>query len=154
MATTIGVFGDDEDARSAVDDLRQNGFPDSTIALSTRRGANRSSTSGTVTGVALGAIMGGVTGLALGAIGSPIPWLPGLIEAGPLTTTLLGIVLGAIIGGILGTLVDLGTPEPQAEEAGARVVVRVDTPTGAAVDQAADIMRRHRAMRLEQAPET
>jgi hypothetical protein len=159
--TVIGVFSGHAEARRAIEELRQAGFPgdrlgiigpdwrDRTRTVEDRTGlANDPTHTRWEEGTALGAAAGGATGLGLGiAVATGlIPPLGPVIAGGSLVALLASAGAGAAIGGVAGGLAGLGVPEDdarwgEAELNRGRVLVAV---RGAAeqADVARDVIRR------------
>lgn len=112
------------------------------------------SASGAATGAVTGGVVGGAAGLAASLMGLAIPGIGPIIAAGPIVATLSGAGVGAVAGGLIGGLTDMGVSETDAEyyaesvrRGGALVTVRADDERA---DRAADIMRDHGAIDIEQ----
>jgi hypothetical protein len=110
--------------------------------------------SGASKGAVTGGILGGTAGLAASLIGLAIPGIGPLLVAGPIIAALTGAGVGAVAGGLIGALTDVGVAPAEAEyyaeavrRGGAIVTVRTD-PTRAG--RAAEIMREHGAIDIEQ----
>ncbi len=145
----IGVFGNQEQARQAIDELERAGFDQKEIGYLVRTAETEAADADRQSRVATGAISGGVLGGVLGAAASLlIPGIGPAIAGGILAATFGGIVVGAAAGGVAGALANLGVSEDDARfyqrelEAG-RTIVTVKNPDGAT--EAADIMRRNGA---------
>ena len=100
---------------------------------------------------------GGAAGLAASLMGLAIPGIGPIIAAGPIVATLSGAGVGAVAGGLIGGLTDMGVSKTDAEyyaesvrRGGALVTVRADDSRA---DRAADIMREHGAVDIEQRAE-
>jgi hypothetical protein len=159
--TVIGVFNGHAEARRAVEQLRQAGFPDDHLGIigpdwrnTTRTVEDRSGRPNDPThthwegGTAIGAAAGGATGLGLGiAVATGlIPPLGPVIAGGTLVALLASAGTGAVIGGVAGGLAGLGVPEDEArwgqdELNRGRVLVAVRGANGRA-DEARDVIRR------------
>lgn len=134
----LAAFRDSNDAESAINKLKDNGYNPKDISiimkdkqeaseLADSTGVNKSAaaegaTSGALTGGALGAL----TGLLVGVGALAIPGLGPLLVAGPIASalglagttagaTLSGGALGALTGGLVGGLVGMGVPEEDAK---------------------------------------
>jgi hypothetical protein len=106
----IGVYASLDEARQAVEQLREQGVPldDVSIVLNLE---NETTVSGFVTaaetakeGVRLGALSGGLFGLLSGAAFLFVPGVGPLAVIGPLASTLIGAGEGAILGGAMGAV--------------------------------------------------
>jgi hypothetical protein len=111
--------------------------------------------SGALKGAGTGAALGGIAGLVVGMAGLAIPGIGAVIAAGPLAAALAGAGAGAIAGGLIGALVNIGVPEDEANyyAEGMRrggVLVTVNARDEDMADQAADIMRDHGAVDIEE----
>ncbi|WP_422665615.1 hypothetical protein ACOWPH_20295 [Anabaena sp. PCC 7938] len=124
----VGVFTHRHDAETALNELRNAGFPMSYVSLiakDTNGNVNRNLETGNQAGEGLKA--GAVTGGAIGGLGGllvglgtlAIPAVGPVMVAGAaataLATTLTGGAVGAAVGGIAGGLVGLGIPKERAE---------------------------------------
>src|SRR5579859_3164447 len=123
-ATVVGVFRDSEDARQAIEALKDDGFTgDSISILSPDKQATRDIAEDTGTHAGTGAATGAVTGGILGGLGGwlvgigalAIPGVGPFIAAGAFATALGGAALGAGIGAIAGALMGMGVPKEEAE---------------------------------------
>jgi len=113
--------------------------------------------SGAAAGAVTGGVVGGAAGLAASLMGLAIPGLGPIIAAGPIVATLSGAGVGAVAGGLIGGLTDMGVSKSDAEyyaesvrRGGALVTVRADDTRA---DRAAEIMRDHGAVDIEQRAE-
>jgi hypothetical protein len=113
--------------------------------------------SGAAAGAVTGGVVGGAAGLAASLMGLAIPGIGPIIAAGPIVATLSGAGVGAVAGGLIGGLTDMGVSKTDAEyyaesvrRGGALVTVRADDTRA---DRAADIMRDHGAVDIEQRAE-
>lgn len=116
----IGVFEDRASARTAIENLRRAGFPDSRLGFispepTTRRRNEDSSVVDDPTGIgaAVGAAAGAAAGLAVAAAVFP-PVGPAIV-GGALAAWLATVGTGAATGAVVGTLVGLGISEAEAE---------------------------------------
>ena len=117
--TVIGVFGSEQKAERAVDELRRSGFSDNEISIvgpDSRKGGHGdhdAAMGGDVSnGAAWGAGIGAGAGLLATAGALAIPGFGPILALGPLAATLTA----AAGGGIAGALVDFGIPEAQSKE--------------------------------------
>lgn len=163
--TIVGLFDSVTEAQSVVQDLVQAGCSRDKIGIMAQRGddatdrpagVDRDDTpgEGAAKGAGIGAVLGGIGGLVVGLAVLPIPGLGPVIAAGPIATTLAGMGIGAATGGIVGALVNTGVPEEHAHyyaegvrRGGTLVTVEADD---ASAQQVADIMKRHRAVDVNQ----
>jgi len=113
--------------------------------------------SGAAAGAVTGGVVGGAAGLAASLMGLAIPGIGPIIAAGPIVATLSGAGVGAVAGGLIGGLTDMGVSKGDAEyyaesvrRGGALVTVRADDSRA---DRAADIMRDHGAVDIDQRAE-
>lgn len=142
MSTTIaGLFDDLTEAREAVRELVDHGFPRDNISLMTNdqseqrkavelddeqasqrvSGGFVSIPSGeggdaeaTAKGASVGAALGGVAGLLVGLGALTIPGIGPVIAAGPLIAALSGAGMGAVAGGLVTVLSRAGIPDADA----------------------------------------
>src|SRR5215204_3045931 len=119
----IGVFRDREQARDAIQALKEAGFasddisvllPDSgeTRALAEDTGTHAGT--GAATGALTGGLLGGLTGWLLGIGALAIPGVGPFVAAGAIATALTGAAVGAGMGAVAGALVGMGVPEEEA----------------------------------------
>ncbi|HOL17320.1 MAG TPA: general stress protein [Bacillota bacterium] len=147
----VGVFHDRDQAESALEDLKNEGFEKdiSLVARDEEKGGmsmeNQDLTEGAFTGGALG----GIAGLLAGAGALLIPGVGPIIAAGPIAATLTGVVTG----GIAGSLVDYGIPEERGEYYEEQVrqggILLTVKSSDEHIDEAASIMRNHGAGDVE-----
>ncbi|MEH2105715.1 histidine kinase [Nostoc sp.] len=129
----IGVFSHRRDAEAALTELRDAGFPLSTVSIIAKDtngqgiagvdvdrnvGTGNKADDGAKTGAATGGVLGGLTGLLVGLGTLAIPGVGPVIAGGAvataLATTLAGGAIGAAAGSIVGALAGLGIPEHKA----------------------------------------
>jgi len=160
-STVVGVFHEREDAREAIEALKDAGFnPDSISILSpdreeTRTMAEETGThagSGAATGLVAGGILGGIGGWLVGIGALAIPGVGPFIAAGAFATALGGAAIGAGVGAIAGALIGMGVPKDEAEYyegevRSGRTLVTVAAPGH--YDEAQRILREHRAYDIE-----
>ncbi|MGI9149822.1 MAG: YsnF/AvaK domain-containing protein [Chloroflexota bacterium] len=160
-STVVGVFHDREDAREAIEALKDDGFsPDAISILSPDKQATKDiaedtgthAGAGAATGALAGGILGGLGGWLLGIGALAIPGIGPFIAAGAFASALGGAAIGAGVGAIAGALMGMGVPEDQAEyyegEAKAgRTLVTVRAPER--YDDAQRILRDHGAYDIE-----
>jgi uncharacterized protein (TIGR02271 family) len=123
-STVVGVFNDSEEARDAIEALKDNGFaadsisiltPDrhATQAIADETGSHAGS--GAATGAVAGGILGGVGGWLVGIGALAIPGIGPFIAAGAFATAIGGAAIGAGVGAVAGALVGMGVPEDDAK---------------------------------------
>ncbi|MHC5934390.1 histidine kinase [Nostoc sp.] len=161
----IGVFSHRRDAEAALTELRDAGFPLSTVSIIAKDtngqgiagvdvdrkvATGNKADDGVKTGAATGGVLGGLTGLLVGLGTLAIPGIGPVIAGGAvataLATTAAGGAIGAAAGGIVGGLVGLGIPEDRARVYGDRFqrgdyLVIIDG-TEAEIHQAEAILKR------------
>jgi hypothetical protein len=122
-STVVGVFDDSEQARDAIEALKDGGFaaesisiltPDrhATQAIADETGSHAGS--GAATGAVAGGILGGVGGWLVGIGALAIPGIGPFIAAGAFATAIGGAAVGAGLGAVAGALVGMGVPEAHA----------------------------------------
>lgn len=160
-STVVGVFENREDARDAIEALKDDGFAAETISIlspdkqATQQIAEDTGThagAGAATGAVTGGLLGGIGGWLLGIGALAIPGVGPFIAAGAFATALGGAAIGAGIGAIAGALMGMGVPEEHAKyyegeaKAGKTLVtVRADTR----YDDAQRILREYGAYDVE-----
>jgi uncharacterized protein (TIGR02271 family) len=160
-STVVGVFNDREDAREAIEALKDDGFTGDSISIlspdkqATRDIAEDTGTqagTGAATGAVAGGILGGLGGWLVGVGALAIPGIGPFIAAGAFATAIGGAAIGAGLGAIAGALVGMGVPEEHAKyyegeaKAGKTLVtVRAD----GRYDDAQQILRDHGAYDVE-----
>jgi len=160
-STVVGVFEDREDARKAIEALKDDGFTADSISIlspdkqATKEIAEDTGThagSGAATGALAGGILGGLGGWLVGIGALAIPGVGPFIAAGAFATAIGGAAIGAGVGAIAGALMGMGVPEEHAKyyEGEARagktlVTVRADTH----YDDAQRILRDYGAYDVE-----
>src|ERR671938_751846 len=106
-STVVGVFHERDDARQAIEALKDAGFAPDTISIlspdqqATRDMAEETGThagSGAATGAVAGGLLGGLGGWLVGAGAVAIPGLGPFIAAGALASAFGGAALGAGVG--------------------------------------------------------
>jgi len=114
--TVIGVFGSEQQAERAVEELRRSGFSDNEISVvgkDSGRHKKGGMAGGDVSnGATWGAGIGGAAGLLATAGALAIPGFGPILALGPLAGTLTA----AAGGGLAGALVDFGIPEDQSRQ--------------------------------------
>jgi hypothetical protein len=118
----VGVFSDRAQAQQAVAELKQNGFTESEIGVTSRHEegtiAGDAETTGSkadegaVAGLAAGAGVGALWGL--GILAGVIPGIGPAIAGGTLGVLLSSAAAGAATAGLAGALIGLGIPEEDA----------------------------------------
>jgi hypothetical protein len=111
----MGVFENEEQVRSVIEQLRLAGFRDDQIgfAVRTKEGLQESSEDTEIAedmgkGAAAGAGIGGILGGLLGAGALFIPGVGPAIAGGLLVSAIGGAAAGASTGGLIGALTSLG----------------------------------------------
>lgn len=131
MKTTLATFFTKLQAEKAINQLREEGVPDSDISCLYTNEEGKLKDEETTEKVESGAATGAVTGGAIGVIAGLVvangvlPGLGTLFVAGPLVTalgiaggaatTVAGAATGAVAGGLVGALLNLGVKEGDAE---------------------------------------
>ena len=165
--TVIRLFNSMGDAQKVVRDLVASGIERDEIGFMANEkqvapsraeaGDNERGdvASGALAGAGTGAAIGGVAGLALALAPLAIPGIGPIVAAGPIAAALTGAGIGAVAGGLIGGLTKLGVPEEHAHyyaegvrRGGILVTVAADDEREA--EAAADILRRHGAMDIEE----
>jgi uncharacterized protein (TIGR02271 family) len=142
-STVVGVFEDREDARRAIEALKDDGFtadsisvlaPDKQATEAIAEDTGTHAGAGAATGALAGGILGGLGGWLVGIGALAIPGVGPFIAAGAFATAIGGAAIGAGVGAIAGALVGMGVPEEHAKyyegeaKAGKTLVtVRADT---------------------------
>jgi uncharacterized protein (TIGR02271 family) len=160
-STVVAVFHEREDAREAIEALKEAGFDPDTISIlapdkqATHDIAEETGTqagSGAATGAVAGGILGGLGGWLVGIGALAIPGIGPFIAAGAFATALGGAAIGAGVGAIAGALVGMGVPKEEADyyegevKSGRTLVtVRAD----GRFDEAQRIMRQHGAYDMQ-----
>src|SRR5579859_7998113 len=156
-STVVGVFDDRDDAREAIEALKEDGFTGDAISIlspdkqATQDIAEETGThagSGAATGAVAGGILGGLGGWLVGIGALVIPGIGPFIAAGAFAAALGGAAIGAGIGAIAGALMGMGVPEEHARyyegEARAGKTLVTVRPDGR-YDDAQRILREHGA---------
>ena len=154
--TAVGVFRDYEQARNAVEDLRQAGFDDEHIGVASRyeETETHATPESAETHAGAGAATGGAAGLGVGAlwgiavVTGLLPAIGPAIAGGTLAAILSSAAAGGAVAGIAGALVGLGIPKEEAEYYGnelkeGRTIVTVDA--GIRYSEAIGILESHGA---------
>jgi hypothetical protein len=160
-STVVGVFHEPEDARKAIEALKDAGFRSDDIGLLMQdRGRARDladetgtkAGEGAATGALAGGVLGGLAGWLVGIGALAIPGFGPFIAAGALGTALTGAAIGAGVGAVAGALIGMGIPEEEAhwyenEVKGGRTLVTVRAD--GRYDEAQALLRRHGAYDVE-----
>jgi uncharacterized protein (TIGR02271 family) len=162
-STVVGVFHEIEDARDAVEALKDANFNANDIGLlahdrergrevAEETGTRSHAGEGAATGLVAGGILGGLGGWLVGIGALAIPGIGPFIAAGALGAALTGAAIGAGVGAIAGALVGMGLPEDEAkyyedEVRGGRTLVTVRAD--GRYDEARDILREYGAYDIE-----
>src|SRR5579859_7852408 len=156
-STVVGVFDDRDDAREAIEALKEDGFTGDAISIlspdkqATQDIAEETGThagSGAATGAVAGGILGGLGGWLVGIGALVIPGIGPFIAAGAFAAALGGAAIGAGIGAIAGALMGMGVPEEHAKyyEGEARAgKTLVTVRANGRYDDAQRILREHGA---------
>lgn len=164
---SVGVFPTRRAAESALEELKNSGFPMNKVSVIAKDGDRQSDIAdvevedhdrvgnkadeGAATGAVTGGVLGGLTGLLVGLGTLAIPGIGPIMLAGAgataLATTVAGGAIGAAAGSLVGALVGLGIPEERARVYNDRVtqgeyLVIVDG-TEAEIDHAYKILHSH-----------
>ena len=145
----VGVFHDAEQAKHAIDELKNAGYSENEIGFlvrATTTGAEDDTLSSAATGSVEGGIIGGVLGAAAALL---IPGFGPAIAGGILLATIGAAGIGALAGGLIGALVSMGVPEEEAhhyqhELKKGHTIVTVKASSG--FDDVVAIMRRNGAI--------
>lgn len=156
MSTIIGVFHNKDDAKGALNKIRNAGITDDKISMVAKDDQqnqdneeenylDQNLTAGTATGGTLGAL----GGLAAGAGALAIPGIGPIIAAGPIAAGLTG----AAAGGIAGGLVDMGIPQDRGnyyeeQVKGGKILTAVEADDNK-VDDVASFLRNNGATDVE-----
>ena len=151
----FGIYPSSLQAERAVDTLISAGFSGNDISVlmpdneGTREFAHEKNTKapeGTTTGVVTGGAVGGTLGLLAGIGALAIPGVGPLIAAGPLVAALAGVGAGGAVGGLVGALVGMGIPEYEAKRYEGRVknggvLLSVHCASSDEVSRAKDVLK-------------
>jgi hypothetical protein len=159
--TVVGVFDDFTAAINTLPDLVAEGFPKEALSVVTpdskreyEQYLNTKADRPVAEEAGVGAVLGGLGGflLSLGAL--TIPGIGPIVAAGPLFTALAGALVGAEAGSLMGVLHGMGVPDYEAKahaehvrEGNTLVVIHAEEPM---VERAQAILRKHRAINIEQ----
>lgn len=157
MTRVTAAFSNEQEAHSAVEDLRTHGFTDAHVSILRSHGGHLEGTPpGDVTeGTAKGALAGAGLGALAGLAALAIPGVGPLIGAGALVSALgtagasaaVGAAAGTALGGLSGALADAGYSADDAQYYGEAVergdiLVAVDADDTQAA-QVGDVLRSH-----------
>ena len=161
--TVVGVFDDRATAEAAMDELRHAGCAAENIGFVSRGEsgtANETPTAREENQAENAAVTGAVAGGALGAVAGAaavalIPGIGPVLAGGLLLGAFGGAAAGAAVGTFLGPFVSMGLSEEEArtyeqEFNMGRTVVTVRA--GDRFEQAADLLRRYGAIRVNAPP--
>ena len=157
----VGLFHDAEQARDAINALKDAGFSGNDISLlmpdrgEAREMAQETGTKageGAATGLVAGGVLGGLAGWLVGVGALAIPAVGPFIAAGAFATALGGAAIGAGVGAIAGALVGMGIPEEEAkyyeqEVRGGRTLLAVRA--GDRMEEADELLHRYGAYDVE-----
>lgn len=120
MRTFSKVYDNYQQAENVVRDLETAGVPSGDISIMANKSAtdtyvSRDETSAAASGAGIGAAVGGGAGLLAGLGLLAIPGLGPVVAAGWFAPAAVGALAGTTTGGIIGALVDIGTPEHDAQ---------------------------------------
>jgi uncharacterized protein (TIGR02271 family) len=161
--TVVGVFHSPDQARDAIEALKDQGFAADDIGIlmhdreqagdvARDTGVHSHAGEGAATGAVAGGILGGLGGWLAGIGALAIPGIGPLVAAGAFAAALGGAAIGAGVGAIAGALVGMGVPKEEAEYyegevRGGRTLVTVKAPGRYA--EAQQILRDHDAYDVE-----
>jgi hypothetical protein len=123
-STVVGVFDEREQAREAIEALKDAGFSGDAISIlspdkqATQDMAEETGThagAGAASGAVAGGILGGLGGWLVGIGALAIPGVGPVIAAGAFAAALGGAAIGAGVGAIAGALIGMGVPEEHAK---------------------------------------
>jgi hypothetical protein len=137
MKTVVGIYETAQEARDAIERLRDAGVPQDNISLAMREAADsgvpatdpadseknaraagehpaESAAKGMAEGALAGAGIGAVVGLAAVGVSLLIPGLGAIILGGPIAAAAAGAGIGMAPGTLLGALIGAGVPEDEA----------------------------------------
>lgn len=126
----FGIYPDQVNVESAIDDLRTGGFRSTDISVLYPENVGNKDLAcekhtkapeGASTGAASGAVVGGAVGWLIGAGVLALPEVGAIAGAGPLVAALAGAGALGTVGGIAGALAGLGVPEFEAKRYEGRV---------------------------------
>ena len=114
--TVVGVFSNADQARSAVEELRQSSFPQDNISMVIRSdGSNQhGEQSEVIKDAEIGAAAGGIGGALLALAAVAVPGIGPVLAMGPILGAVGGAGIGAVTGGLIGALTKVGVPQDRA----------------------------------------
>ena len=117
--TVVGVFNDDQEARSSVYELERMGFSEEQVGYAGHHASPPPAhdvagklDDGPASGAAGGGALGGLLGAALAGLGTGAG---PLVAVGVLAAAAGGAAAGAAVGGILTALINLEVPDEDAQ---------------------------------------
>ncbi len=122
-SAVVAVFDERDDAKDAIDALKDAGFRGDDIGLvaqnkeeagAVARETGTKAGQGAATGAVAGGVLGGLGGFLVGVGALAIPVVGPVIAAGAFATSLVGAAAGAGVGAIAGALIGMGIPEEEA----------------------------------------
>lgn len=155
--TVVGLFSSRNDAESAVNKLRSQGFSKEEISIISKDRKDQSRSSAKpqeydddiTDGALTGGTLGGIGGLLLGAGAMVIPGIGPILAAGPISAALGG----AVAGGLAGGLIDWGIPSEVSEHYAQKVaqnqILAIVKTSDSKVNEAAQILRQFGARDVE-----
>jgi len=163
----FGIYKSPMQAEQAVEALIAAGFSNQDVSVlfpdkqTTKEFAHEKNTKapeGTTTGAVSGGAIGGTLGLLAGIGALAIPGLGPFIAAGPIMGALAGMGAGGAIGGLVGALVGMGMPEYEAKRYEGRVkdggvLLSVHCETSEEIDRAKEFLKRTGAEDISSAGE-
>lgn len=163
----FGIYRTSADAERAVDSLVAAGYSNADISVllpdtqSSKEFAHEKNTKapeGTTTGVVSGGALGGTLGLLAGIGALAIPGIGPFIAAGPIMGALAGLGVGGAVGGLVGALVGMGIPEYEAKRYEGRVkdggvLLSVHCDTSDEISRAKDVLKQTGAEDISSAGE-
>jgi len=114
--TVVGVFKDADQARRAVAELRQAGFPQDSISMVMRSNESGVLEPNVMKDAEIGAAAGGIGGALFAFAAVAVPGLGPIMAIGPILGALGGASLGAVTGGLAGVLTNTGVPQEKAHD--------------------------------------
>ncbi len=145
----VGIFQDAEQAKHAIDELKNAGYSENEIGFLARATTTRTEDN-TLPSAETGAVEGGIIGGVLGAAAALlIPGFGPAVAGGILLTTIGAAGIGALAGSLIGALISIGIPEEEAhhyqhELKKGRTIVTVKASSG--YDNVIAIMHHHGAI--------
>lgn len=163
--TIVGLFDRSDDARNAINELVDKGFPREDISLvaNNTRGeyaahGESEAAEGAGVGAVGGAAVGGLTGMLIGLGALTVPGIGPVVAAGALATTLgwtaVGAGVGAAAGTLIGGLIGAGIPDEDAQvyaesiRRGGTLVML--TASDERAEFASNILQRHHVVNIDE----